>query len=107
MLVAIREPDRGFDAIVVGEYERASPVTRSSRSWRCAGGTVCRCGCLRWGARSPTLRGLRPALVGAWWKFACCQDLAASWGRSRPAIRLPIVDHDVTVGRVGSAHGRV
>jgi site-specific DNA recombinase len=44
LLAAMADPDRDFEAIVVGEYERASPVP-STASWpRCSSTTACNCG---------------------------------------------------------------
>ena len=39
--------DRHFDAVVVGEFERRSPIASSSRSPGFCGDTACWCGCPR------------------------------------------------------------
>jgi site-specific DNA recombinase len=42
LLAAIADPDRGFDAVVVGEYERAFHAVRCCRSCNIM---TCSCGC--------------------------------------------------------------
>ncbi|WP_202918787.1 hypothetical protein [Saccharothrix deserti] len=47
LLAALADPDRGFDAIVVGSTSAVSAATSSCAWPRCSNGTVSRCGCPR------------------------------------------------------------
>jgi site-specific DNA recombinase len=48
LLAALADPDRPFDAIVAGEYERAFYGRNTVRWPRCSSTTACSCGCRKW-----------------------------------------------------------
>ena len=50
----LADPDRGWDAIVIGEYERAFYGSQYARWRRCSSITASSCGCRRWAAGSIT-----------------------------------------------------
>jgi hypothetical protein len=54
LIAALADPDRGWDAIVIGEYERAFYGSQSPRSRRCWSITASRCGRRRWAGGSTT-----------------------------------------------------
>jgi hypothetical protein len=57
LVAALADPDRGWDAIVIGEYERSTVA--STRRWpRCSSTTVSSCGCPRPGAGSTLRRSM-------------------------------------------------
>ncbi|ONI92225.1 hypothetical protein ALI22I_05425 [Saccharothrix sp. ALI-22-I] len=70
LLAAVGDPDRGFDAIVVGSTSGRS-VGGSSTSWcRCCSGMVSGSGCRRW--------------AGRWiWRIRISGGICGSWVRGR------------------------
>ena len=58
LVAQLADPGRGWDAIVVGEYERASTAASTRRWRRCSSITACSCGCRRRAAGSISPRSM-------------------------------------------------
>jgi len=55
LLTELKNPARGFDAVVIGEPHRAFYGNQYGLTFRCSSTTACRCGCPRSAARSTRL----------------------------------------------------
>jgi len=86
LVAALADPDRGWDAVVIGEYERAFTAASTRRWRRCLSITASHCGRRRWaGGSTTTLRTTSRRC----WRWACRPSERSPGRGSGSAQRWP------------------
>ena len=103
LMSALADPDRGWDAVVIGDMSGRSTAASTCR-WRCCSSTTASsCGCPRWADAST---GMPRTTFRPCWLWACylaCARLGGRCGAPAPAPLLKAATAAVSTAAPGPA----